>query len=78
MTHLKQVRLDYRPLNQLDHFKIDRARPGAEFCYPRRDINDSYDLMYYFEVVNDTGGGWFEPDPLSRTPYFVVSTAIRR
>ena len=77
-AHLKQVRLYYRPLNQLDHFKTIEHAPGQGFLIPGGDISENYDLMYYFEVVNDIGGGWFEPDPLSRTPYFVVSTAARR
>ena len=72
------MRLYYRPLNQLDHFKSIEHSPGQDFVIPGADITDRYDLMYYFEVVNETGGGWFEPDPLSRTPYFVVSTATRR
>jgi hypothetical protein len=28
--------------------------------------------MYYFELLRGDGGGWFEPDPLERTPYYVV------
>jgi hypothetical protein len=28
--------------------------------------------MYYFEVLNKQGGGWFEPDPAVATPYYVV------
>ena len=29
--------------------------------------------MYYFEVLNRVGRGWFEPDPIVATPYFVVT-----
>ena len=28
--------------------------------------------MYYFEVIDDHGAGWFQPDPLRETPYYVV------
>jgi hypothetical protein len=28
--------------------------------------------MYYFEVLGHSGG-WFEPDPLATTPYYVVT-----
>ena len=31
--------------------------------------------MYYFEALSDNGGGWFEPDPLTQTPYYVVKTS---
>jgi hypothetical protein len=32
-------------------------------------------LMYYFEALSDNGSGWFEPDPLTQTPYYVVKTS---
>jgi hypothetical protein len=32
----------------------------------------SWDLMYYFEILNRAGGGWFYPDPQNATPYYVV------
>jgi hypothetical protein len=29
--------------------------------------------MYYFEVLNSDGSGWFQPDPETQTPYYVVN-----
>ena len=28
--------------------------------------------MYYFEILNRGGSGWFQPDPQTATPYYVV------
>ena len=40
------------------------------------DAKWPHDLMCYFEVVNENenGKGWFYPDPLVETTYFVVET----
>jgi hypothetical protein len=65
------VRLYYRPLNQLAHFKMIENREGA-FTIPADEISGKWDFMYYFEVINSEGGGWFEPDPRTKTPYYVV------
>jgi len=69
----KSVRLYYRPVNQLASFKMLEAAPGAKFTIPGADIQDHWDLMYYFEVIDDRNAGWFHPDPLRETPYYVVT-----
>jgi hypothetical protein len=74
--HVRAVRLHYRALNQLEQFKSIEKAPGEEFVIPGADISGDYDLMYYFEVLNDANGGWFQPDPLIQTPYYVVKTSI--
>jgi len=35
--------------------------------------------MYYCEVLDTNGAGWFHPDPATATPYYVVAveSAIR-
>ena len=48
------------------------AAPGASFVIPADAISGHWDLMYYFEALNDSNGGWFQPDPLRETPYYVV------
>jgi hypothetical protein len=70
--NVRTVRLYYRPVNQLAQFKMLEAAPGAEFTIPGNDISARWDLMYYFEVLNDRNGGWFQPDPARATPYYVV------
>jgi hypothetical protein len=73
-THaVHTVRLHYRPVNQLASFKTLESGPDkASFTIPGADITSAADLMYYFELLRGDGGGWFEPDPLERTPYYVV------
>jgi len=69
------VRLYYRPVNQLAKFKMMEttgARSG--FTIPAEDVREEWDLMYYFEVLNSSGGGWFFPDPIQATPYYVIPT----
>jgi hypothetical protein len=70
--NIRTVRLYYRPVNQLAKFKILESIPGRPFTIPAADLSAKWDLMYYFEVLNETGG-WFQPDPLRQTPYYVVT-----
>ncbi|HSB17087.1 MAG TPA: hypothetical protein VLE22_21735 [Bryobacteraceae bacterium] len=73
---VKSVRLHYRPLNQLAKFKTLEAAPGrAVFTIPPEDLTPDFDLLYYFEVLDKQGGGWFHPDPRTATPYYVVTAA---
>jgi hypothetical protein len=65
------VRLYYRPVNQQAKFKVLENRDGS-FTIPGEDVSTKWDLMYYFEILNSRGGGWFEPDPRKTTPYYVV------
>jgi hypothetical protein len=73
-THaVRAVRLHYRPVNQLAVFRAMESGPDkTSFIIPGADVTPAADLMYYFEVLRADGGGWFEPDPLERTPYYVV------
>lgn len=67
------VRLHYRPLNALAKFKtIEKSRADATFTIPAADIDSDYDLLYYFEILNSEYGGWFQPDPMAATPYYVI------
>jgi hypothetical protein len=74
-AHVSRVRLHYRPLNQLAEFKTIEKPPGEEFIIPGSDISGDYDLMYYFEILNDVNGGWFQPNPAMETPYYILKTA---
>lgn len=70
---VKGIRLHYRAVNQELKFRTLEANgAAAEFTVPGKDIDGRWDLLYYFEVLNAQGTGWFHPDPAVRTPYFVV------
>ncbi len=70
---VSSIRLHYRPVNQLVPFKtIENAADSLLFTIPGEDVSVKWDLMYYFEILNQAGSGWFEPDPLITTPYYVV------
>ena len=71
-NNIQTVRLHYRPVNQLANFQSLDAAPGGQFTIPGKDIDAGWDLMYYFEILNKDGIGWFAPDPLQETPYYVV------
>jgi hypothetical protein len=72
-TPVKAVRLHYRPVNQLAEFKvIENAGAKGAFTIPAQDVSGRWDLMYYFEILNRDGSGWFQPDPGVATPYYVV------
>jgi len=51
---------------------LEAAPPRLTFTIPAEAISSQWDLMYYFEILNSEGGGWFEPDPDQRTPYYVL------
>jgi hypothetical protein len=73
------VRLHYRPLNQLEKFKTLDALPQKPvFAIPAEDVSPRWDLMYYFEILHDGFGGWFEPNPDVATPYYVVRVESAR
>jgi len=72
-TGVKAVRLHYRPLNQLEEFKtFENAGARGAFTIPARDVAGQWDLLYYFEILSQNGSGWFESDPYTATPYYVV------
>ena len=72
---IKAIRLHYRTLDPQAKETIleEPAAPEVHFTIPGSDLSGSWDLFYYFEVLNVEGSGWFEPDPLTAaTPYFTV------
>jgi hypothetical protein len=48
------------------------AAADVSFTIPALDITGNWDLLYYFEILGADGNGWFEPDPLTATPYWTV------
>ena len=76
VSNANTVRLHYRAVNQLASFKtIEAPAAKAVFTIPASDVKEQWDLMYYFEVLNTEKSGWFEPDPKTATPYYVVTIA---
>lgn len=69
------VRLHHRPVDQLATFRTIEVPSGgqARFTVPGAEIAVEAGLMYYFEVLDGRGGGWFQPDPREATPYYVVT-----
>ena len=65
------VRLHYRTLDPQSKEVVLEEQPSAEvhFTIPGSDLTGTWDLFYYFEVLNREGSGWFEPDPLASAPY---------
>jgi hypothetical protein len=73
VADVTRIRLHYRPVNQLARFKtIEQAAGQPSFTIPAEDVSPRWDLMYYFEILNREGSGWFQPDPHTTTPYYVV------
>lgn len=68
------VRLHYRPLDPAAATKtIEMPAAGdVKFTIPGADITGNWDLLYFFEILHADGNGWFEPDPLTATPYRIV------
>lgn len=63
------IRLHYRPLNSTETATIEKpAAESVSFTIPPSDT----DLIYFFEILNAESTGWFEPDPFTTTPYYVI------
>ncbi len=63
------VRLHYRLVESTEAHVIEKpASSSVAFTIPPSD----YDVLYYFEILNREKTGWFEPDPVTGPPYYVV------
>lgn len=71
---VRAVRLHYRPTDPAAATQVLEmpAKPEAAFTIPASDITGNWDIQYFFEILRADGTGWFEPDPLTATPYWVV------
>lgn len=70
---VRVVRLYYRPLNTLEEFRMmEAAGPNPTFTIPAGELSPQWDLLYYFEILNQENSGWFEPDPHVATPYYIL------
>ena len=60
-------------MNALENFRTLEASAGsAVFAIPGEEITAEFDLLYYFEILSENGQGWFYPNPLESTPYYVI------
>jgi hypothetical protein len=68
------VRLHYRPTDPAAATRVLEiaAKPEVSVTIPASEITGNWDLQYFFEILHADGSGWFEPDPLTATPYWVV------
>ena len=68
------VRLHFRPTDPAAATQVIEQAAKAElsFIIPGREITGNWDLQYFFEFLNADGSGWFAPDPLTSTPYWLV------
>ncbi len=68
---VRSVRIHYRTL--ADFKTIDKpAAAAVTFTIPASDIAAEGELIYYFEILEREGGGWFEPDPFGVKPFYTV------
>jgi len=68
------VRLHYRPTDPAAATRVLEiaAKPEVSVTIPASEITGNWDIQYFFEILHADGTGWFEPDPLTATPYWVV------
>ncbi|MEQ1885133.1 MAG: hypothetical protein ABL967_08735 [Bryobacteraceae bacterium] len=71
---IRAVRLHYRTLDPASQPKALEMPASNEvtFSIPAEDLAGNWDVFYYFEILHTSGAGWFEPDPLTFTPFFTV------
>jgi hypothetical protein len=63
------VRLHYRALDSSTTSVIEKpAAASITLTIPPMPS----DLLYYFEILNRSNGGWFEPDPSLTTPFHII------
>ncbi|GHT74439.1 hypothetical protein AGMMS50262_07400 [Bacteroidia bacterium] len=79
---LKWLRLQYRAMNQYKDFEMLPMTPTDEkdvyeTIIPAEKIDLRYDLMYLFEMMDNTGKGFIFPDLDKETPYRIfIQTKI--
>jgi hypothetical protein len=74
---IKWIRARYRAVNQTQDYRTLEMHPtGPKNAYgavvPGEEIDGKWDLMYFFEVMDNAGNGKIYPDFEKETPYVVV------
>jgi hypothetical protein len=72
------VRLHYHPLDALQVETVigQPPFPSMMFAIPATELQPGERLQVYFEILNQDGSGWFEPDPFAGLPVPVVNVAV--
>lgn len=72
---LKVVKLHYSHVNQFKELEsVDMAQGinAYEACIPASYVQREWNILYYFEIVDEFGEGLIYPDFRERTPYYVI------
>jgi len=74
---IKWVHLRYRGLSQYQDYRVLNMLPtgnGNEYeaTVPAADVDPSFDFMYFFEAMDNSGNGKLYPDMAKETPYITV------
>ncbi|HTS78537.1 MAG TPA: hypothetical protein VMG40_20170 [Bryobacteraceae bacterium] len=74
LKEIRAVRLHYRAASApgVSNVIEKPAAASLTFTIPPADTN----TIYFFEILT-RDGGWFEPDPFSKTPYYVIKAEIK-
>jgi hypothetical protein len=71
---LGAVRLHYRLLDPAAKEVVLDVPAAADvaFTIPGSELDGTWDVQYYFEILNKQGSGWFEPDAATGMPLWVA------
>ena len=70
------VKLYYKKIVQKERIKTIWMKKDEKGVYvgtiPDSELSPLYDILYYFEVLDEFGNGSFYPDPFMEGRYFVI------
>ncbi len=79
-SRVDKVLLYYRPTRQTMEFSLIAMGPAGKNSYktviPGEALTTEFDLIYFFEAIDEFGNGIFHPDPDKEDPHIVVK--VRR
>jgi hypothetical protein len=79
-SRVEKVLLYYRPTRQTMEYSVLQMKPTGEDSYtaviPGEALTTQFDLIYFFEAIDEFGNGTFYPNPDMEDPHIVVK--VRR
>lgn len=79
-SRVDRVLLHYRPTRQTMEYSVEMMEQVGDGLFrasiPGEAFTTEFDLMYFFEAIDEFGNGIFYPDQRKKDPFFVVK--IRR